>query len=190
MSSNGDLDFERSAQELALVTARVEAQEMQNLAVAGRLIEREAVELAVADIVARTKMMIQALPGKLSAAIAAELGIQPEKALPLLRSAVSEILQTLTRQEAEKSDRVGQAVKAGVELGMIYGSERTDGPNPQNQRSRASARPRPVPPDGGGDDRPSGRKRRTDAAFRTAEPPVSRNPKPPRRRGRPMGSTT
>ena len=46
-----------------LLQARVDAQEMQNLVVAGQLISRQAVELAIGDIIARARMLLLALAG-------------------------------------------------------------------------------------------------------------------------------
>lgn len=178
-----------------LLAARVEAQEMQNAVVAGTLISRQAVEEKLGDIIARARMIFLAFPGKVGAEIAAEVGCDVEKILPILRREVIAVLQILSKQEADEADRVSRAIKSGLEKGT------NDAAEPQADGARAPARRRAVAKH----DPAASRKRRGSrgknaagslhdtlrAGLHTppAAEPAPRPVKPARRSGRPVGST-
>src|SRR5687767_13133563 len=176
-----------------LLQARVDAQEMQNAVVAGQLISREAVELAIGDIIARARMLMLALPGKIGNEVAAAMGGKPEDAIRILRREIIAVLQVLSRQEGEEADRIMRAVRAGVERGM--NGERGDQPT---EDERGDAEPSSAGADG--EDAPAADRGRgtgisaaglwaTLAAQRSPPSDPAERGKPSRRRGRPVGGT-
>ncbi len=179
-----------------LLAGRVEAQEMANAAVAGDLISRKAVEFAIADIISRTRLILQSLPGKIAGELAETLGTETSAIIPILRREVVAALRVLSKQEADEADRVARAVQAGVERGVNAGID--GGPDTTAEDERAAAPRQRVAPQRAGANGSSGERQEGDgseglrAALRSAigdpEDPGRRR-QPARRRGRQLGST-
>ena len=179
-----------------LLQARVDAQEMQNLVVAGQLISREAVELAIGDIIARARMILLSLPGKLGTELAAIQDPTPDKFIAVTRREIIAVLQILSRQESEEADRIMRAVQAGMERGVNAGDDgRSDRPaedergNPEPPSESADAADAPGEDRGRGADRPSNGGLWATLAAQRPQEPDSDPGKPARRRRSTVGST-
>jgi hypothetical protein len=95
-----------------LIRARLETQQLHNLEKAGTLIDRQAAELAVGDIIARAKMHFMALPARAAPtlhALAQEHG--PERLQQELRNEVIRIFGEVAHAERLEAERLRKIEK-------------------------------------------------------------------------------
>jgi hypothetical protein len=95
-----------------LIRARLETQNLHNLEKAGTLIERQAAELAISDIIARAKMHFQALPARFKSHL--DGIVPPDVATRLqqeLRNEVIRIFNEVAHAERLETERLRKIEK-------------------------------------------------------------------------------
>jgi hypothetical protein len=89
-----------------LIRARLETQNLHNLETAGRLVDRQAAEFAIGDIIARAKMFFMALPARVAPQLHEIAQTQGATALQMaLRGEIMRIFNEIAHAERLEAER-------------------------------------------------------------------------------------
>jgi hypothetical protein len=99
---------------IRLIQARVEAMELRNGQDRGDLLPRREVELRVADLISRMRLLLLSLPGRCSLEIAEICGRPQSEVQQLLRAGVIRALNELSEGERRAAEEAAAEAEAAA----------------------------------------------------------------------------